>query len=672
MTEYNQLGPLALSIYNHKYNMDGKETWLNTCARVVVNVMGALGYDQQSTEVQELIKFMNDRKFLPAGRYLYAAGRPLKQCQNCLALKAEDSREGWAGLLWKAAMALMTGAGIGIEYSDIRAEGSLIRKTGGFASGPISLMCMLNEMARHIQQGGSRRCLPGDAPIVMGDYSIKNIKDIKPGDMVQTRFGARRVIATANQGVQPILKITTEKGFVRCSPNHKWLSNDSRRNKKWVCASQLGIMNKLYKNTSEIHTSIQKIEWDGEEETYDIQVEEVEEFIAYGFVSHNSAVWGGLVWSHPDIAKFIHIKNWNADILAIKEKDANYPAPLDITNISVRLNDAFFDDYAKGGGHSHSVFKDVVYQMCKTGEPGLSIDTGKDKEHILRNACTEYITDTDSDICNLGSINLARVKDEKEFTRLVELGSLFLYAGTFYSDTPYPDVDVVRSKHRNIGLGLMGIHEWQILNNLAYGQRNQQFDRYMSIYQQNIDMLKPYIKGTVVPRYGRALAPNGSIGILAETTTGIEPVYCVAYKRKYLKHNTWHYQYVIDPTAKRLIDRGVKPEEIEDAFSLSKDIERRIEFQAYMQSFVDMGISSTINLPRWGSEYNNDKTVLEFGKILMKYLKQLRGITTYPDGARSGQPLTPVRYATAVKTAGIEMTEGVTDVCDLRGGSCGG
>ena len=54
-------------------------------------------------------------------------------------------------------MALMTGAGIGIDYSEVRPNGSIIAKTGGFASGPISLMQMVNECGRHIMQGGSRR-----------------------------------------------------------------------------------------------------------------------------------------------------------------------------------------------------------------------------------------------------------------------------------------------------------------------------------------------------------------------------------------------------------------------------------------------------------------------------------------------------------------------------------
>ena len=129
---------------------------------------------------------------------------------------------------------------------------------------------------------------------------------------------------------------------------------------------------------------------------------------------------------------------------------------------------------------------------------------------------------------------------------------------------------------------------------------------------------------------------------------------------------------MIDPTAKRLIEeKGVRPADIEDAYVLAEDVERRLAFQAHVQKYVDHGISSTINLPQWGSEFNNKDTVQKFGKTLMKYLPHLRGVTTYPDGARNGQPLTPVSWKTANEHIGEVFIE-AGDVCDIRGGgTCG-
>jgi ribonucleoside-diphosphate reductase alpha chain len=163
--------------------------------------------------------------------------------------------------------------------------------------------------------------------------------------------------------------------------------------------------------------------------------------------------------------------------------------------------------------------------------------------------------------------------------------------------------------------------------------------------------------GEPVPAGIRAIAPTGTIGIIGETTTGIEPVFCVAYKRRFLGDNQrWKYQYVIDPTVERLSKEGVDPDDIEDTVVLSKDVEKRISMQAFVQDFIDQAISSTINLPEWGEPGNANSK--RFGDILFKYLHRLRGITVYPDGSRPGQPITPVKYTTAKGHENVVYEEG--------------
>ena len=175
----------------------------------------------------------------------------------------------------------------------------------------------------------------------------------------------------------------------------------------------------------------------------------------------------------------------------------------------------------------------------------------------------------------------------------------------------------------------------------------------------------------------RAIAPTGSIGILAATTTGVEPLFAVAYKRRYLKDGKkWMYQMVVDSAAQEVIDRyGTDPDTIESALDLSSDYERRMQFQADVQDYVDMSISSTINLPSWGSELNNEDTVRPFAETLAKYAHRLRGFTCYPDGSRGGQPLVSVPYQEARKNLGEEFEEALEthDICDIsgHGGSCG-
>lgn len=545
----DEMSVFAQTIMNQKYSHDlregGKETWDQIAHRVGTTVLRAVGAPKSL--IDQTVEFIKQRKFIPGGRYLYATKRPYHQVQNCLLMRAEDSREGWSELMQKTTMALMTGAGIGVDYSDIRAEGKLIRKTGGFATGPLALMQMVNEAGRGIMQGGSRR----------------------------------------------------------------------------------------------------------------------------------SAIWAGLKWSHPDVMKFALMKNWIPEVRDMKLKDFNFPATMDGTNISVQLDDEFFEAYGneKNPMHSqaHSVYWTVIERMLKTAEPGFSIDCGKNSKETLRNACTEVTSADDSDVCNLGSINLARITSTEEMGAVVECSTAFLLAGTVYSDVPYAKVDQIRTKNRRLGLGLMGIHEWLLLNGKRYGI-DSDLDKYLEVYATSTKVSQGYAKrwDLSTPVKTRAIAPTGTIGILAETTTGIEPIFCSAFKRRYLKGGTWNYQYVLDPTAKRLIEeKHVKANDIEDAYALSEEVERRVAFQAHVQSYVDHSISSTINLPMWGSETNNRDTVQRFGRMLIKYLPNLRGITCYPDGARGGQPLTPVKYSTAVEHVGQVYVE-AQDICDIsKGGSCG-
>lgn len=531
--------------YSHTLKNGELETWDNIAYRVSKNVLKAVGADAE--QIKRTKEIISQRKFLPGGRYLYATGRQYHQVNNCFLFRADDSREGWAGLMEKATLALMSGGGIGTVYSDLRPRGALVRKTGGFSTGPCALMQMQNEAGRFIMQGGSRRC----------------------------------------------------------------------------------------------------------------------------------AIWAGLHWSHQDVMEFAELKNWSPEVRALKAADFNFPAPMDMTNISVILDDEFFEAYhdLKNplNASAHSIYWTVVKRMLKTGEPGFSIDIGKNSRENLRNACTEITSEDDSDVCNLGSINMAQITSLEEMKEVTELAIAFLLAGTVYSDVPFAQIDIVRGKNRRLGLGLMGLHEWLLLHGKKYGP-DPELEEYLKIYASADKLVKPYCKKwhLSVPVKTRAIAPTGTIGIVAETTTGVEPILCAAYKRRYLKGQVWHAQYVVDPTAKRLLEQGISEEHIEDAYSLAEDVERRIAFQSWVQQYVDHAISSTINLPKWGSEINNEQTVRRFGGIFMKYLPKLRGLTVYPDEARGGQPINPVKLSTALSKVGEVFVES-GDICDIsgRGGTCG-
>ncbi len=531
----------AQDVYLQKYSMNGTETWKETAKRVTEAVCSQL-VDSKTKE--KIFTVIAERKFIPGGRYLYSAGRPFHQVNNCFLFRAEDSREGWADAIHKATSALMTGGGIGFDYSSLRGEGAKIARTGGTSTGPIALMNMVNENGRYIMQGGQRR----------------------------------------------------------------------------------------------------------------------------------SAIWAGLKWSHGDISRFIHLKDYSEALKEAKLKDFDFPLPMELTNISVIYDTEFFIAIEDEAHPNHAKAKQIWLDNCKqafsTAEPGMSFNFRKDNES-LRNACTEVVSEEDSDKCNLGTIWINRIKNKTELAEVVKYSTIFLLCGGIYSDTPTELIKQVGLKNNRIGLGLGGIHEWLMARGHDY-EVVPELHKWLSIYEQESNataFVTAKQLGVSVPKGVRAIAPTGSIGIIAETTTGIEPLFCKAYKRRYRGPDggNWVYQYVVDGSVKRLLDQGVKLEHIKDSYDLS--FKQRVKFQADVQNYVDMAISSTCNMPSWGSDTNNESNFEKNANVLLKYAKRLRGFTVYPDGARGGQPLTRVDLAEAMASEGKVFEEQeyncVNGVCGL-------
>ena len=499
--------------------------------------------------MEVLNKAMKEFKFMAGGRYIYYAGRQAKFYNNCYLLKGEeDTREEWGKLVQRASDCLMSGGGIGIDYSVFRPSGSPLGRTGGQASGPLPLMNSINEIGRNVMQGGSRR----------------------------------------------------------------------------------------------------------------------------------SAIYASLNWQHGDAHKFLTAKDWHAIQIAdgvtvfdAKQNNFNFPAPLDMTNISLNYDDKFLD--AINNGFLPDTFVQNCRQALMTGEPGFSFNFGDKENETLRNACTEVTSEDDSDVCNLGSINIGAIDDIEEFRTIVRVASMFLVAGTLTAELPTKKVYAVRNKNRRLGLGLMGMHEFLLKRGSDY-EVTPELHRWLEVYREESEKAANALcdaRGISRPVAYRAIAPTGTIGILAGTTTGIEPLYAVAYKRRYLVGgDKWKYEYVVDATAEDLITtHGLNPDKIQTSSSMVNDFERRLKFQADVQDYVDMSISSTINLPSWGSEGNNEDRVLEFAHVLAKYAPRLRGFTCYPDGARGGQPLTMCSYKEATKHKGVVFEENSETVC--ASGVCG-
>ena len=382
--------------------------------------------------------------------------------------------------------------------------------------------------------------------------------------------------------------------------------------------------------------------------------------------SRRSALYGALNWQHEDAFDLLHVKNWQDMYLGtqkeytvsdMKRLNFNYAAPLDMMNISLNYDDAWLH-----GGDS-DIFMENCKQALMTGEPGFSFNFGSQQNETLRNACTEITSEDDSDVCNLGSVNLANVESIEEFRNVVHLASKFLVCGLIRAHLPYKKVEMVRQQNSRLGLGLMGMHEWLLKRGSKY-EFTDELKQWMKVYEQestkaaNEHCDRLFLNR---PKGYRAIAPTGTISILAGTTSGVEPIYAVAYRRRYLTDGTrWKYQFVVDGTAESLISDGIKPDDIESAVDLAADMERRVKFQFELQKYVDHAISSTINLPAW--DKNQDR-VDEFAKIVRKYAHGLRGLTLYPDGSRGGQPISSVPYEEAHSKRGVVFEDNSEEQC---------
>lgn len=528
--------------FNAKYRLHEEETWWDRCCAVVNDVVGQR---IPSAHRVALINAMHQFKWLPGGRYIYYGGREARFYNNCYILKGEeDTREEWARIIGDAASCLLTGGGIGVDYSIFRERGSPLRRTGGVASGPIPLMQAVNDFGRRARQGGGRR----------------------------------------------------------------------------------------------------------------------------------SAIYASLDWYHGDIEEFLTVKDWKNSFVykggpshwQAKMEDFDSIAPLDMTNVSVNYNNRWLTDPDRVNNY---VFRKNVEMAMRNGEPGLSFNFGCYEGETGRNACTEVSSSDDSDVCNLASINLARIRDVDELRDITGLVAEFCVCGSMVADVPYEKVRVTRERNRRLGIGIMGLHEWLLRRGYRY-----EYNPELSVWLETWKNASRTSSNNLCDRLGisrpiavNAIAPTGTIAGLAGTTSGIEPIFAVAYKRRWLKGEKRMFQFCVDHAAKTLIDDGVSPADIESSIDMAGDVERRLAMQAGIQQHVDMCISSTINLPAWGTELNNKDRVDEMCNLVSKYAPRLRGLTFYPDGSRGGQPLVPVGYEEA--RGNDRVYEEANDAC--KDGVCG-
>jgi ribonucleoside-diphosphate reductase alpha chain len=401
--------------------------------------------------------------------------------------------------------------------------------------------------------------------------------------------------------------------------------------------------------------------------------------------TRRGANMGILKVDHPDILEFIHCK--------LDGGIANF-------NISVTATDRFMDALEKDGEYelidphtrqatkrlrAREVFDRIVDAAWRTGDPGLVFidrvnrspaNPVPELETIeATNPCGEQPL-APNDACNLGSINLdkfARPDDPAapiawdDLERVVRLSVRFL--DDVIQVNPYPLPEILEEVHANrrIGLGVMGWADLLIQLGIPYdsqaalelGDRIMEFITSIgrdesarlaeergpfpnwprSIYRDDL----PIRNSTVT-----TIAPTGTISIIAGCSSGIEPLFAVAYSHivgdRHLTFVNPHFETVarargfysaelMDKVAKHGTLHGISevPEDVKRVFVTAHEIqpEWHVRMQAAFQRHTDNGVSKTINLPRTASVEdvaNAYRLAYELGCL---------GITVFRDGCKS-------------------------------------
>jgi ribonucleoside-diphosphate reductase alpha chain len=403
--------------------------------------------------------------------------------------------------------------------------------------------------------------------------------------------------------------------------------------------------------------------------------------------TRRGANMGILRVDHPDIMNFIMCKadqkqlnNFNISVgltenfMEAVEKDQDY----DIINPRTKQK--------CGTQNARKVFSRIVKQAWNNGEPGIIFLDRLNKDNPTplvgeiesTNPCGEQPL-LPYESCNLGSINLGTMVKDGEITwdrlnEVIRLAVHFLDNVIEVNNYPLPQIDEMTRSNRKIGLGVMGWADMLILLGIPYNSKEatalgEKIMKFINdeghAASQELAKLRgafPNFKGSTYDRPGKGeirnatvttIAPTGTISIIANASSGVEPLFAVSYVRQVMDKNILvEVNPIFEKIAKergfyseelmqRIAQHGTIhdmteiPEDVRRVFVTAHDItpEVHIEMQAAFQKYTDNAVSKTVNFP-------NDATIEDVEKVYrLAYTTNCKGVTIYRDGSRDEQVL---------------------------------
>lgn len=391
---------------------------------------------------------------------------------------------------------------------------------------------------------------------------------------------------------------------------------------------------------------------------------------------------------HPDIVAFIDSKRDGRSL-------ANF-------NLSVAATDEFMAAVETGGEQSlcdssrriirilpaRAIFDRICQAAWETGDPGLVFldtinranPTPADGWIESTNPCGE-VPLLPFESCNLGSINLTHFINPEAGNGKVEWGRLrravhdavrFLDDVITINRSPLPEIEQATKAHRKIGLGIMGFAEACILCGISYSSDAalgfaEELMQFIAAEARSASASLAEERGPF-PAWNRSsfapslrlrnatqvsIAPTGTISLIAGTSSGIEPLFALAYRRAVLEGqelvelNPIFHRYlqccgttgsgIAEAVARTgsLAGQDAVPAELRRLFVTALEIppEHHVRMQAAFQKHTDNAVSKTVNLPA-------DARVEDIaGVYSLAYKLGCKGVTVFRYGSKPDQVL---------------------------------
>jgi ribonucleoside-diphosphate reductase alpha chain len=622
-------------------NGEALETWTDIVRRVVGHVSRA------ETDPQKQAAFYNDmttvmlaREFIPNTPCLVNAGKPKGQLAACFVLNVPDSIEGIMEHAQNVAIIHQTGGGTGMTYEFLRPAGSMVNSTRGVASGPVSFMNIVNQTTEVVKQGGVRRGAN------MGILAVTH------PDILRFIHAKNDQTSLTNFNIS----VTVTDLFMDAVDSRTWFQTEFN-DEPWMQPVFDAVTGKDY-----------------------------------------------VVYRRPDgtTATF-------ADKLAFETAD---------------LSDCTIEEPPMAGMvYAPDIWNRIIASAHKYAEPGIIfIDEVNRHNHMMSsmgpiyacNPCGEQQLHFNNS-CNLGSIDVAKfykeVGDGDDPETCIEWERLaaVTHACTQFLDNvidaghfPLPQIDDVVKRTRPVGLGIMGFADLCLSLGITYGEDDslELMEKVMGFIrreswlaslrlgaekgvfpelEKNRDSYAKFLYDEVgiprdIPLTPRnyevtTIAPTGTISLVAETSSGIEPNFSWAYVRQdTLGTRTYVHTRAaealgleVDQTDENSIKSAAEyvveheselPEHFISAMKI-KSIEH-VYVLAAAQKHTDNSISKTCN----GAHDDTVESVDELYHLARKL--GCKAVSYYRDGSRENQVLSTMKSSSDAET----VRDGDTEIVD--------